>query len=317
MPYQKPPEGKQPQECAVCGAPANVWADLGVGNTVNCSRCGDFAVSQEAGDDHLPMADPKMRALISYLVRRLQGSKRPVLTSDFFSSLSDHSPPTPAEMSDNLLLLIDQRVNGRPGTSISIDHNNDLSICSSIGAVDGEDVLWTTRNLVEQKLLDGKWLNHFTNGYLTASGWQRVENLKRAHTSSKYAFFARQFSNPDLDKAYTECLRKAVAQTGFELRIVTQKAGHVDAIIEDEIRRCRFLIADLSDHNAGAYWEAGFAEGLGKPVIYICRNGVTTHFDTNHRHTVTWDLANLDDTARRLKAVIRNTLLGDAKQDDN
>lgn len=318
MPYQKPPEGKQPQACIVCAAPANVWSDFGAGHSVNCSRCGDFSVSKEAGDDYLPITDPKMKALISHLIRRMQrGSKRPpALKSDFFKSLADHSLPTPSEMSDNLLLLIDQQVEGRPGAPISIDNNNDLAICASIGAINGEDVLWAVRNLVEQKLLDGKWLGHFTNGHLTASGWQRVEDLKRANTSSGYAFFARQFSNPDLDRVYTECLRPAVAQTGFELRTVTQKAGHIDAIIEDEIRRCKFLIADLSDHNAGAYWEAGFAEGLGKPVIYICRKDVATHFDTSHRHTVTWDIAKLDDTAHRLKAVIRNTLLADAKQDD-
>jgi nucleoside 2-deoxyribosyltransferase len=95
----------------------------------------------------------------------------------------------------------------------------------------------------------------------------------------------------------------------------------VDAVIENEIRRCRFLIADLSDDNAGVYWEAGLAEGLGKPVFYICRakDGAVekkTHFDTNHRHTVRWALSTLDETAKRLKAVIRNTLLGDAKQED-
>ena len=72
---------------------------------------------------------------------------------------------------------------------------------------------------------------------------------------------------------------------------------------------------------AGAYWEAGFAEGLGKPVIYICRAKEgdaekKTHFDANHRHTVRWDLSTLDETAKKLKAVIRNTLLGDAKQED-
>jgi nucleoside 2-deoxyribosyltransferase len=99
------------------------------------------------------------------------------------------------------------------------------------------------------------------------------------------------------------------------------KPSLVDAIIEDEIRRCRFLIADLSDDNPGAYWEAGFAEGLGKPVIYICRASEggkekRTHFDANHRHTVRWDLATLDKTATELKAVIRNTLLGDAIQSD-
>jgi nucleoside 2-deoxyribosyltransferase len=140
--------------------------------------------------------------------------------------------------------------------------------------------------------------------------------LKRAHISSRYAFFARQFKNDDLDTVYEKCLRQAVAETGFELRIVPQKAGHIDAIVEDEIRRCRFLVSDLSDKNAGAYWEAGLAEGLGKPVIYICRDGVQTHFDTDHRQTVRWDLSKLDETAARLKAVIRNTLLGDAKQED-
>jgi hypothetical protein len=32
--------------------------------------------------------------------------------------------------------------------------------------------------------------------------------------------------------------------------------------------------------------------------------------------TVRWDLSALEQTAKQLKAVIRNTLLGDAKQDD-
>jgi len=124
------------------------------------------------------------------------------------------------------------------------------------------------------------------------------------------------FFRSNLDKIYEECLRPTVKQTGYDLRTVTQQAGLIDAIIEDEIRRCRFLIADLSDNNAGAYWEAGFAEGLGKPVIYICAQNRQTHFDTNHRHTISWDLAKIDETAKRLKAVIRNTLLGDAIQGD-
>jgi nucleoside 2-deoxyribosyltransferase len=158
-------------------------------------------------------------------------------------------------------------------------------------------------------------------GSVTWLGWARAEEITRAHVSSKYAFFARRFANDDLDKIYEECLKPAVKDTGYELRIVSQRAGLIDAIIEDEIRRCRFLIADLSDENAGAYWEAGFAEGLGKPVIYMCAaqpDGSTrkTHFDTNHRHTIPWSLTKVDETANRLKAVIRNTLLGDATQED-
>jgi hypothetical protein len=179
-----------------------------------------------------------------------------------------------------------------------------------------EDILWLTQSLQERGLLtDDDGLNAYT-GHLTARGWQMLEELKRAHVSSSFAFFARKFENLELDQIFNDCLYQAVKDTGYELRTVPQRAGLIDAIIEDEIRRCRFLIADLSDDNAGAYWEAGFAEGLGKPVIYICKAGSEVHFDTDHRHTVRWDLNNLAHTAKQLKAVIRNTLLGDAKQSD-
>jgi nucleoside 2-deoxyribosyltransferase len=157
---------------------------------------------------------------------------------------------------------------------------------------------------------------------LSAAGWKRFEELQQAHVSSRFAFFARQFTNPDLDRLFETSLYDAVLQTGFELRTATQRAGLIDAVIEDEIRRCRFVVADLSNKNDGAYWEAGFAEGLGKPVIYICRivdeHGapISTHFDANHRQTVKWDLGAVEDFSTRLKAVIRNTLLGDANQSD-
>jgi hypothetical protein len=91
-------------------------------------------------------------------------------------------------------------------------------------------------------------------GHLTAQGWKRFEDLKRGHIASRFAFFARKFNNPDLDLLFDTCLRKAVEETGYELRRVTQRAGLIDAVIEDEIRRCRFVVADLSDDNAGAYW---------------------------------------------------------------
>jgi hypothetical protein len=212
------------------------------------------------------------------------------------------------------------KVGGEFGKLISVAYS-DPSILGAIGVIGPHEVAWTVGTLKSQGFIDGALGNASYNGNLTAGGWRRIEELRRAHVSSRFAFFARKFQNPDLDQVFESCLRPAVLQTGYELRPVTQRAGLVDAIIEDEIRRCRFLIADLSDDNAGAYWEAGLAEGLGKPVIYICRatEGGTekkTHFDANHRHTVRWDLDDLPETAKQLKAVIRNTLLGDAQQDD-
>jgi hypothetical protein len=258
-------------------------------------------------------------ALASHLIRQMQRDGRAVLSREFFESLRQRSLPTPAELSDNLLLWFSEQADGRVGKVIGAGKAlSDVDILSSIGAIDGGDARWAAEALNKSGLIE---LTMTTGGgdafraNIAPAGWNRIEELQRAHVASRYAFFARKFANDDLDTLYNNCLRQAVTDTGFELRTVTQKAGHIDAIIEDEIRRCRFLLADLSDGNAGAYWEAGLSEGLGKPVIYICRAGVETHFDTDHRQTVRWDLTKLDETAAQLKAVIRNTLLGDAKQE--
>ena len=80
------------------------------------------------------------------------------------------------------------------------------------------------------------------------------------------------------------------------------------------------LVADLSDDNAGAYWEAGYGEGLGRPVIYTCEKTAWeqqgTHFDTNHLTHIIWDPANLTEAENRLVATIRATFRADAKQTD-
>ena len=319
------PQG--PGGCTVCTSPANILRTLfGVGEVVDCSRCGDFEVSHVVATDiPLPFRDFKKQALASYTIRKMQGgnARRVHLTREFFNTLKDRTLPTPAEATDNLLLWLAENADGSPGTRLELTYTPQLF--ATIGVVGRNDVAWIVKSLIKEALIEtaqgiaGTF--HWT-GHLTAQGWKRVEDLIRAHVASKFAFFARKFDNPDLDRLFDDCLRPAVLQTGYELRRATQRAGLIDALIEDEIRRCRFVVADLSDDNAGAYWEAGLAEGLGKDVIYICRaqeqNGVEkkTHFDTNHRQTVKWDLSAIDRTAAELKAVIRNTLLGDANQSD-
>jgi nucleoside 2-deoxyribosyltransferase len=101
--------------------------------------------------------------------------------------------------------------------------------------------------------------------------------------------------------------------TVFIERIDDQpEAGVIDNIMRQRIRNAPFVIADLTHANNGAYWEAGFAEGLGKPVIYLCKQTVweerRTHFDTNHCTTLMWDDAGHERFSKLLVASIRNSL---------
>ena len=101
---------------------------------------------------------------------------------------------------------------------------------------------------------------------------------------------------------------------GYELvdmRNVT-RAGIIDNIMRAQIRDAAFVIVDLTHDNSGAYWEAGYAEGLGKPVIYICEKtkfkAVKTHFDTNHCTTVIWSEGADDGFTQELIATLRRSL---------
>ena len=95
--------------------------------------------------------------------------------------------------------------------------------------------------------------------------------------------------------------------------MIALRQGIIDNIMRVQIRAAKFVIADILTHdNRGAYWEAGYAEGLGKPVIYICEKGKfdkeKTHFDTNHCTTVPWSRGDDEGFRQQLTATLRRSL---------
>ena len=135
----------------------------------------------------------------------------------------------------------------------------------------------------------------FLNVNLTLEGWKQYEAEKRGEFEGSYGFIAMQFGDTDLDAFVREVVKPAVKDgIGYDLVDMRDvgRAGIIDNIMRVQIRDSAFVIADLTHDNFGAYWEAGYAEGLGKPVIYICEKEKfetkRTHFDTNHCTTVPW-----------------------------
>ena len=132
---------------------------------------------------------------------------------------------------------------------------------------------------------------------------------------------AMPFDKKIIDNLFHE-YQYASEKAGFVLikNDDNKKAGSIDDKIRVNILNSKFIIAELTHGNQGAYWEAGYAEGLGKPVIYSCKKKTfdekKTHFDTNHLHTVLWEEGKLEEAADELKSVIRATLPADSILED-
>jgi hypothetical protein len=297
----------------------------------DCRRCGTFLLSGTA-ESVLQTELTKVllrRSLMSHTVRRMQradNSHLRIIDSEELPSFwSADRLPSPQQQADNLILWI----GNAQATPLERAYAPRESLCALIGTAisDKQDRAgwdWLDEQLRDQNLYEAFYTADLQLGLrLTMPGWQRYAELKKTNAESRTAFMAMKFGDPTLQRVVAECFKPAVSRAGFQLRLLTdeQPAGLIDDQLRAAILSARFLIADLSHGNPGAYWEAGFAEGLALPVIYTCEatkwEESKTHFDTNHLVTIVWDETKLELAGNQLTATIRATLRGEAKQSDN
>ncbi len=108
---------------------------------------------------------------------------------------------------------------------------------------------------------------------LTFDGLSKVLEIRDSGNQSNRCFVAMSFS-PDQTET-RESIKNAILETGFDPILIDEQHIDSDVTINDalisEIRKSKFVIADFTQHKHGVYFEAGFALGLKKPVIYTCK----------------------------------------------
>ena len=239
----------------------------------------------------------------------------------------DPPRPTHREQADNLIRRIGENITDF-GTGVFINFVLDGGVVGAPTIKGLEFILhYSERDgLIEcDRTVDQETVSTGILTKLTFKGWDRYQELEKGAESGTTAFLAMEFGNKILNNVVDICFRLAVKEAGFELRRLDdqehQRAGLIDDRLRVEIKAARFVISDLTHENNGSYWEAGYAEGLGKPVIYTCERAVFegrkggTHFDTNHHLHILWTEVSLAEVAKNLKACIRATI-PEAKQDD-
>lgn len=316
--------------CPVCSSNLEKKTPNSNGRDVtsfSCPLCGDFTLSNTliATLPHTLSTQADSAIKISHAIRTMQHvNKGAELYTSTIDAILKQRMPRPQEQADLFIRWLAENIPG-PGEKVSVRPSTHSSI---IGAKSPNGFALVLGHLFDSGLISGiktDTLSEVGRAQITLSfaGWEYYEKLRLGSTSHRKAFMAMKFGDTELDALVENHLKPCAKQAGFELNRLNDvpKAGLIDDRLRVEIQAADFVVADLTHDNLGAYWEAGYAEGLGKPVIYICEKNKfesdkTTHFDTNHHLTIVWEKSNPNQAGESLKATIRATLPQIAKQED-
>jgi nucleoside 2-deoxyribosyltransferase len=195
-----------------------------------------------------------------------------------------------------------------PGKWIDIYRNKDWIVTYAEDEDRWKFVVWQLR---EDKLIDMDNTN--TLIIVTPRGWNRVADIERGTAALLYkqAFVAMWFDGY-MDQAWESGFKSGIEEdTGFKAVRVDLKEHNekICDVIIAEIRKSSFLVADFTGNRGGVYYEAGFAKGLGIPVIFTCQKGEWEkhlHFDTRQYNHIIWE--NPEDLKIKLKNRMRATI---------
>lgn len=276
-------------ECPVCEMHhADVRGGGGDFDRVDCPRCGKFQISETAAVN-LRRDGPPWQLRVACWLRHvsLSGAAMTMLKSDdlerFKASWRDR---TVAEKQDALLSSL-AKMSKHPGDAVTLVANCDhvLAWCEFENEFAYHLQAMQAQGLAIAPTMDPEWI-------ITPAGWNRVaKNLSRDHFSTDLVFVAMAF-DPMLADAWSDGLQPGIKAAGYRPERVDtgHHAGKIDDRIMAMIREARFVVVDVTTQNRGAYFEAGFALGLDRQVIWSVRGDdlPNVHFDTRQFNHVVW-----------------------------
>ncbi|MGG3641454.1 nucleoside 2-deoxyribosyltransferase [Bacillus gobiensis] len=295
---------------------------------VHCSFCGSFFITSTALvnlEQHLRNKLPSIirERAVKGMSRLAIFSERPRLEENRVGSyyrvvtleeVEDMFPKNISERIDRTLINLTS-ITAYPGSKIKIETSDKNLFFTESN--DGMETLF----LMEQLVNDGYVIGHVkipTELKVTVKGWNSVSELQRKEEDSKgskQAFIAMWFSS-EMDAAAEQGIKKAISDCGYNPVRIDQKEHNnkIDDEIIAEIKQSNFVIADFTGQRGGVYFEAGYAMGLGKPVIWTVRSDDLTnvHFDTRQYAHIVWnDTEDLyQKLFNRIKATIATPSIG-------
>jgi nucleoside 2-deoxyribosyltransferase len=306
-------------KCPICKLDCELEPQ-GVDAEVKCRRCGKFVALSASTDlwtrtfGRVPGflaakgADPRdttkvgqlLAPYLSIYVRdHTERGGGPVGvdigTASKLEELAETYANTPVSLKAEKLLRLLEKRTSFPGQPVEFSAPIDYP---AVHAIRAEEASYYLRALEQAGLIDVPALTVLSRSHdatlevdatITLSGWER---LGYGGSASRMGFVAMSFA-PELDGVFSGAIEPAIRAAGYE-PVRVDKIHHNEKICDRiivEIRRARFVVADVTMQRPGVYFEAGFAMALGLPVIWCCRKDdiANVHFDTRQYNHIVWE----------------------------
>lgn len=256
-----------------------------------CPRCGEFEITQDCINQMRTSPYNENRHLISGWIRNHSITSPPLLMSANLEEIVRQAPKSPIEKANILLSYLNKKTSYF-GEEIGIEWESDYSICYSKNF---NELIRLMEHLEEEGFVKeiSKVMNS-SSYHVTSSGFSKYELSLKETETSKQCFVAMWFDD-SMEEAKTKGIIPAIEKAGYIALVINMKL-HNNKICEEiilEIKKSKFIIADVTGSRGGVYFEAGYAKALGKEVIWSCRKDKLkedAHFDTRQYNHVIWTL---------------------------
>lgn len=288
-----------------------------------CDFCGKYIVDRfiKSIVGGIPADDiAKIRACL--IERTLLGKEAPYL----FEKQSEVRPDSPENslgldsMIEMFPKVLDERINRallnlyrrqkHLGDNIKFLNGNDYPMVFGLTEAEG---LYIIRQLTELGYVASDLAMGAADLTISPKGMAHLYHLEAGKWGplNKQVFVAMAFRE-ELGSVYENGIKKAIENDCGYTAYRVDKAEHnerIDDLIISEIKRSKFLVADLTYQRNGVYFEAGMMMGLGRPVIFTVNeeDAANVHFDTRQYNQIRWK--NTDDLREQLHRRIAATIV--------
>ena len=289
------------EKCAIwTTTPAQILEDAGEYLVFDSPRAGGkYWISHSALSEMVPYNDRVRLLLTTWLCeQRRTGVDIPKVKSDVLRLAASRQPLTVTTRMTAGLKYLGQHI-VELGDAVWMGSGgfaHTLPLLAETESRNLNELSQLFRMLKEQGFVEGQFnLDGSARVLPTARGWQEIEELYRSRADASQVFVAMWFGE-QMSDAFVHGIEPAIRSTGYRAIRIDKKEHNnkIDDEIIAEIRRSRFLVADFTcepkNVRGGVYYEAGFAQGIGIPVIWTCKNTSIDdlHFDTRQYSHLVW-----------------------------